>query len=171
MITAFPNQSDSAEANMTATKIETTEAQGLPAYSNSDTGATLMEEKQAFVTLSRLGIFTRLTRDSPQIVEHCTKHGPSQTPNLDRQLQSPRNREFVHGLITALDQAVQEGHCTECAIQKMAELVTAYAQDMKAQKKQGHWSKEEKRALKKELKEVGKRVKSTVKAMKRARKA
>lgn len=45
----------------------------------------------------------------------------------------------------------------------MAHTLTAYVTDMKAAKKSGQWSKEDKKALKAEAKAVGKRVKGSVK--------
>ncbi|KAJ9606388.1 hypothetical protein H2200_009349 [Cladophialophora chaetospira] len=132
------------------TRVESSGADGLPSYNDTEAREVQSEKMQ-----------------DPPAAHPCTKHAPSQTPNLDRELQSPRHREFVHGLIAALDQVVQEEQCTECALEKMTELVTTYVQGLKTDKKQAKWSKEEKRALKKEFKEVAKRMKVTMKAMKK----
>jgi hypothetical protein len=141
--------------------------EGLPSYNDAGVTEMQIDEKQGFVMPPN-----RPPRD-PLILTHtrpiCTKHAPSQTPHLDRELQSPKHRDFIRSLVAALSQIVEEGQCTECALEKTAELVAGYVKEMKQAKKEAKWSKEEKRALKKEVKEMGRRVKGTVKAMKRER--
>jgi GTP1/Obg family GTP-binding protein len=72
-------------------------------------------------------------------------------------------------LIAALNDAVDDDKCTKCATDKVAATMTAYVQELKAAKKNGEWSKEEKKALKGEMKTLFKSVKSDVKAMRKAK--
>ncbi|ETN43576.1 uncharacterized protein HMPREF1541_02735 [Cyphellophora europaea CBS 101466] len=131
------------------TEMESHWAGSLPAYDTTEARAYPPDEKR-----------------EPSSPGPCSKHGPSQTPHLDHELQQPKAKGFVTALIAALQDAVEEGHCTECAFEKTASILTAYAQDMRRAKKSGEvkWSREEKKALKSEIKSVSKRVKGQVKA-------
>lgn len=93
----------------------------------------------------------------------CSQHGPSQTPHLDAQLRQPKTQAALRSLIATLTDAVDGHRCTECTIEATAHTLTAYVTEMKASKKSGQWSKEDKKALKAEAKAVGKRVKGSVK--------
>ncbi|KAE8313185.1 hypothetical protein BDV41DRAFT_576903 [Aspergillus transmontanensis] len=95
----------------------------------------------------------------------CTVHGSSQTPHLDRQLQQPQTKEILQALTVALNDIADERQCTKCAVEAASGLLTGYVREVKAAKKNGQYSKEEKKALKKEIKDLAKGVKRDVKAL------
>ncbi|OGM39931.1 hypothetical protein ABOM_011353 [Aspergillus bombycis] len=95
----------------------------------------------------------------------CTVHGPSQTPHLDRQLQQPQTKEILQALSVALNDIADERQCTKCAVETASGLLTGYVREVKAAKKNGQYSKEERKALKKEVKALGRGVKRDVKAL------
>ncbi|KAE8333070.1 hypothetical protein BDV39DRAFT_199422 [Aspergillus sergii] len=95
----------------------------------------------------------------------CTVHGSSQTPHLDRQLQQPQTKEILQALTVALNDIADERQCTKCAVETASGLLTGYVREVKAAKKNGQYSKEEKKALKKEIKDLAKGVKRDVKAL------
>lgn len=67
-------------------------------------------------------------------------------------------------LISALNDAVNDDRCTKCATETIANTTAAYIRELKAAKKNGEFSKEEKKALKAEAKALFKTVKSEIKA-------
>lgn len=71
---------------------------------------------------------------------------------------------MLRSLIATLNDAVEGKRCTECTVEATANTLTAYVTEMKAAKKSGQWSKEDKRALKAEAKAMRKRIKGSVKA-------
>ncbi|KAB8275324.1 hypothetical protein BDV30DRAFT_236692 [Aspergillus minisclerotigenes] len=95
----------------------------------------------------------------------CTVHGPSQTPHLDRQLQQPETKEILQALSVAFNDIADERQCTKCAVETTSSLLTGYIREVKAAKKNGQYSKEEKKALKKEIKGLAKVVKRDFKAL------
>lgn len=95
----------------------------------------------------------------------CTVHGFSQTPHLDHQLQQPQTKEILQALTVALNDIADERQCTKCAVETASGLLTGYVREVKAAKKNGQYSKEEKKALKKEIKGLAKGVKRDVKAL------
>lgn len=99
---------------------------------------------------------TTTTTNSP-----CPIHPASPTPHIDTHLHQPSNRSYLLSISEALaDLADSEGaHCTKCAIDNVAETLTKLLRDVKMAKKNGEWTKEEKKALKKEAKMLGKGVK------------
>ncbi|KAK4495617.1 hypothetical protein PRZ48_012885 [Zasmidium cellare] len=92
----------------------------------------------------------------------CTIHPTTPTPHLDAQLSSPKYRSYLLSLSEALADLAdaEEPHCTKCSIDSVALTLTQLAKEVKQAKKNGEWSKEEKKALKKESKTLGKAVKA-----------
>ncbi|KAF2167804.1 hypothetical protein M409DRAFT_21952 [Zasmidium cellare ATCC 36951] len=92
----------------------------------------------------------------------CTIHTPSPTPQLDAQLHSPKYREYLLTISEALADLAdaEEPHCTKCSIDTVALTLTELLKDVKAEKKNGAWSKEQAKVLKKEGKLLGKAVKA-----------
>lgn len=70
---------------------------------------------------------------------------------------------MLRSLIATLNDALEGNRCTECTFEATAHTLTAYVTEMKAAKKDGQWSKEDKKALKAEAKAMGKRIKGSVK--------
>jgi hypothetical protein len=91
-------------------------------------------------------------------------HNVSQTPYLDRQLQQPRTKEILQALISALNDIADENQCTQCAVQNSSNALGQYFQELRAAKKNGEWSKEEKKGIRKEIKGLAKGLKRDVKA-------
>ncbi|KAF5864096.1 hypothetical protein ETB97_008502 [Aspergillus alliaceus] len=92
-------------------------------------------------------------------------HGASQTPHLDRQLQTPQSKDILQALIVSLNDIADENQCTKCAVENASTLLTGYVREVRAAKRSGQWSKEEKKALKKEIKALGRGVKRDVKKL------
>ncbi|KAB8231150.1 hypothetical protein BDV23DRAFT_148617 [Aspergillus alliaceus] len=95
----------------------------------------------------------------------CSVHGASQTPHLDRQLQTPQSKDILQALIVSLNDIADENQCTKCAVENASTLLTGYVREVRAAKRSGQWSKEEKKALKKEIKALGRGVKRDVKKL------
>ncbi|KAL4801185.1 hypothetical protein BDV18DRAFT_165201 [Aspergillus unguis] len=95
----------------------------------------------------------------------CTAHGPSQTPHLDHELQQPYAQAIIRSLTEALNDLADETKCTKCTVETASALLTSHARDLRAAKKNGQWSKQEKKALKAEVKGSFKGVKKDVKAL------
>ncbi|KAF5010783.1 hypothetical protein FDECE_3080 [Fusarium decemcellulare] len=112
---------------------------------------------------SSLSPTSTLTNTSEKRESSCPVHGVSQTPHLDEILKS-RSRAELQGLAAALDDLRDENRCAKCAVQTAANLLIGYFQDIREAKKNGQWSKEEKKALKLEIKDLAKSVKADVKS-------
>jgi hypothetical protein len=95
----------------------------------------------------------------------CGVHGASQTPHLDRQLQQSQSKEILQALIMSLNDIADENRCTKCAVESASSLFTGYVREVRAAKRSGKWSKEEKKAIKAEVKSLGKGVKRDIKAL------
>ncbi|KAF7592435.1 hypothetical protein BBP40_000283 [Aspergillus hancockii] len=96
---------------------------------------------------------------------HCGVHGASQTPHLDHQLQQPETKQILQALTIALNDIADENQCTKCAVESASSLLTGYVREIRAAKRNGKWSKEEKKAIKAEVKSLSKGVKRDVKAL------
>ncbi|KAL4756982.1 uncharacterized protein BDW70DRAFT_144105 [Aspergillus foveolatus] len=95
----------------------------------------------------------------------CTVHGPSQIPHLDHELQQPYAQNIIHTLTAALNDLADENKCAKCTVEKFSALLTRHVREIRAAKKNGQWSKEERKALKAEVKSSYKPVKKAVKAL------
>lgn len=90
-------------------------------------------------------------------------HNPSPTPHLSAQIANPQTQAHLRALTTALSNATQEGACLKCTGEAISQTLTAFLQDVRAAKKDGRWSHEEKRALRGEVKDLLKGMKHDVK--------
>ena len=70
----------------------------------------------------------------------------------------------------ALNDLADEGKCTKCTVENISTLLTGHAREIKAAKRNGEWSKEDKKALKAEVKGLFKGVKKDVKGLWKGRK-
>lgn len=61
------------------------------------------------------------------------------------------------------DAANDNGSCAKCSLDTVVQTMTAFVKDLRAAKKSGEWTKEEKRAMKKEAKVLEKGMKKDVK--------
>ncbi|CAL5873436.1 uncharacterized protein PFLUO_LOCUS7715 [Penicillium psychrofluorescens] len=95
----------------------------------------------------------------------CSAHGPSQSPLLDRELQKPEAKEIISALSSALNDLSDEGKCTKCTVENISTLLTSHAREIRAAKQNGEWPKEDRKALKAEVKGLFKGVKKDVKAL------
>ncbi|KAL4961070.1 uncharacterized protein BDV14DRAFT_181106 [Aspergillus stella-maris] len=105
------------------------------------------------------------TTEKPATKAPCAAHGPSQTPHLDHELQQPYAQSIIRALTTALNDLADSNKCTKCTIENSSTLLTTHARDIRAAKKNGQWSKAERKALKAEVKSSFKSVKKDVKAL------
>lgn len=60
---------------------------------------------------------------------------------------------------------VDEKKCTKCTVENISTLLTGHVRDLRAAKQNGVWSKEDKKALKAEIKGLLKPVKKDVKSL------
>ncbi|KAJ5646857.1 hypothetical protein N7490_003229 [Penicillium lividum] len=95
----------------------------------------------------------------------CPTHGPSQSALFDRELQKPQAQEIIRALTKALNDINDNEQCTKCAVQNASTLLTTHVREIKTAKRNGEWTKEERKALKAEVKGVFKPVKKAVKAL------
>ncbi|CRL23854.1 unnamed protein product [Penicillium camemberti] len=95
----------------------------------------------------------------------CLTHGPSQVPLLDHELQKPQAKDIIQTLATALNDIADEKKCTKCTVENISTLLTGHVRDLRAAKRSGVWSKEDKKALKAEIKGLLRPVKKDVKSL------
>ncbi|KAJ5498264.1 hypothetical protein N7453_007315 [Penicillium expansum] len=100
---------------------------------------------------------------SPKV--DCLTHGPSQVPLLDLELQKPQAKDIIRTLAAALNDIADEKKCTKCTVENISTLLTGHVRDLRAAKRSGMWSKEDKKALKTEIKGLLKPVKKDVKSL------
>ncbi|KAJ5824268.1 hypothetical protein N7447_006608 [Penicillium robsamsonii] len=100
---------------------------------------------------------------SPKV--DCVTHGPSQVPLLDRELQKLQAKDIIRTLATALNDITDEKKCTKCTVENISNLLTSHVRDLRAAKRSGMWTKEDKKALKMEIKGLLKPVKKDVKSL------
>ncbi|KAJ5170520.1 uncharacterized protein N7500_003303 [Penicillium coprophilum] len=96
---------------------------------------------------------------------NCSTHGPSQVPLLDRELQNQQAKDIIRTLTTALNDLTDEKKCTKCTVENISTLLTGHVRDLRAAKRSGMWSKEDKKALKAEIKCLLKPLKKDVKSL------
>ncbi|KAJ6168393.1 hypothetical protein N7497_001236 [Penicillium chrysogenum] len=102
-------------------------------------------------------------KHSPKV--DCLTHGPSQVPLLDSELQRPQAKDIIHTLAEALNDIADEKKCTKCTAENISTLITGHVRDLRAAKRSGMWSKEDKRALKVEIKGLLKPAKKDIKSL------
>lgn len=95
----------------------------------------------------------------------CLTHGPSQSPLFDRELQKPRSTEIIKALSMALNDLADEQYCTNCTVEQISTLLTGYVREMREAKRSGEWSKEDRKALKTEVKAIFKPAKKNIRAL------
>ncbi|KAL4748031.1 hypothetical protein BDW72DRAFT_215083 [Aspergillus terricola var. indicus] len=120
------------------------------------------EKPPAFVSVEHSGWDTSEKKASKA---PCTVHGASQTPHLDHELQQPYAQNIIRTLTAALNDLADEKKCTKCTVEKSSALLTSHVRDIRAAKQNGQWSKEERKALKAEVKSSFKPMKKAVKAL------
>lgn len=64
----------------------------------------------------------------------------------------------------AFADAANPEECTKCAAESGSKAITSFVRDVKEAKKRGEWSKEDKKAIKKELKDTFKPLKGEMKS-------
>lgn len=69
----------------------------------------------------------------------------------------------MHALSTALSDTANSRGCLKCTIKDTVHMLTVYARDYKANRKNEPWSKEEKKAMKAEVKAFFGEIKRDVK--------
>jgi len=100
----------------------------------------------------------------------CYVHGASQTPHLDAHLRQPSTQALLQKLSTAIGEIGNENCCSKCATESAARTMTVYLAELRAAKKNGSWTDEEKKGLKTEAKGLFKEVKKDVKKVWKANK-
>lgn len=95
----------------------------------------------------------------------CLTHGPSQVPRVDRELQKPQAKEIIRTLVAALNDITDEKKCTKCTVESISTILTGQVRDLRAAKRNGTWSKEDKKALKAEVKALFKPMKKDLKSL------
>ncbi|KAJ5977290.1 hypothetical protein N7501_000632 [Penicillium viridicatum] len=103
----------------------------------------------------------KLTSPKPD----CLTHGPSQVPLLDHELQKQQAKDIIQTLATAVNDIADEKKCTKCTVENISALLIDNVRDLRAAKRSGVWSKEDKKALKVEIKYLLKPVKKDVKGL------
>ncbi|KAJ5400580.1 hypothetical protein N7465_011069 [Penicillium sp. CMV-2018d] len=131
---------------MTEFKIDDSKA---PSYTSVDHVELHNTEKQQ----------QKLTSPKPD----CLTHGPSQVPLLDHELQKQQTKDIIQTLATAVNDIADEKKCTKCTVEIISALLVGHVRDLRAAKQSGVWSKEDKKALKAEIKYLLKPVKKDVK--------
>jgi hypothetical protein len=96
----------------------------------------------------------------------CQVHGQSETPHLDKLLQN-RPKAELQGLTDAIDSLTRGDQCAKCAVQAAATIIIGFLQELYTAKKTGKISKEDKKALKSEVKGLVKGIKGDVKIRKK----
>lgn len=69
----------------------------------------------------------------------------------------------MHALGTALNDTANSNGCLKCTIKDAVHMLTVYARDYKANRKNDPWTKEEKKAMKMEVKTFFQEIKRGVK--------
>ncbi|CAH0027107.1 unnamed protein product [Clonostachys rhizophaga] len=93
----------------------------------------------------------------------CPRHGASTTPTIDKHLRQFHVNDRLQALApgtTALD---GQG-CTRCTVEAVTSVLSGYTRDLKAAKKSGQLTKQERKAMKAEAKAMSKEIKKNLKA-------
>lgn len=91
------------------------------------------------------------------------EHAPSQTPILDKLLSEPTTKARIQTIAAAINDLGDESKNTQSALRTAFMTVAEMAKDAKKEKKEGRWSKEDKKALKEELKPMFQDIKKEMK--------
>lgn len=91
----------------------------------------------------------------------CPHSGTTPTPILDAHLRQASTRARLLELRDALDRviAADEGNCIKCTTSQAAGALFLYLRDLREAKKNGEYSKQDKKAWKEEVKGLAKDVK------------
>lgn len=149
-------------APRTATKASQNSQDPLPPYSRMDASSPTLDEKssRSLISLPECDINSMHRHHD----HGCSHHGTeSQTPHLDALLQQPNTRAALLALSSAFAAAAEDDRCLKCVIDSVVPDVAQCMQDFKKQKKAGEFSKEDKKAMKKEMKALFKGVKGAAK--------
>ncbi|KAJ5928809.1 hypothetical protein N7466_007765 [Penicillium verhagenii] len=95
----------------------------------------------------------------------CPTHGPSQSERFDRELERPQAQEIIRALKQALNDINDQEKCTKCAVENASTVLTTQVREIREAKRNGEWTKEERKALKAETKAIFKPVKKSIKAL------
>lgn len=96
----------------------------------------------------------------------CEVHGITQTPHLDKLLQNRPKAELRD--LADIVQALNDGdQCAKCAVQAAVTIITGFVQELYTAKKSGKLSKEDKKALKLEVKGLVKGMKGDIKSQRK----
>lgn len=77
----------------------------------------------------------------------------------------PRSQQILKGLAEALNDLANEKKCTRCAVQDISTQITGHVREMREAKRNGEWTKEDRKAMKAEFKAVFKPMKKDIKAL------
>lgn len=142
----------------------------LPPYASPDPRSQKMEE-QLKTSDSQSTLTSEKVKGTTHLARECHVHGPSKTPLIEAHLRQPGTKASVQALINSLSNAIEEEKCLKCAMQDAARTLTSCARDYRTAKKNGQWSREEKKALKAEAKGLANDLKGIVKATWKASRA
>lgn len=101
----------------------------------------------------------------------CTHYPTSPTPFLDAYLTSSTAKNAVQSLNTTLEDLIDSDHCTRCTANEAARTLTRYLFEMRQANKAGDWRKEDKKAMKVELKGLMREIQGVVREEKAKLKA
>ncbi|KAJ5332722.1 hypothetical protein MYU51_015315 [Penicillium brevicompactum] len=104
-----------------------------------------------------------VSKTSPK--QPCSTRGHNQAPLLDGELMKPRSQQVLKGLAGALNDLASEKKCTRCTVEDLATQITGHVREMREAKRNGEWTKEERKAMKAEFKAVFKPMKKEIKAL------
>ncbi|CAP91758.1 Pc13g06890 [Penicillium rubens Wisconsin 54-1255] len=105
------------------------------------------------------------TVDSVDLDDAEKQEVKHQVPLLDSELQRPQAKDIIHTLAKALNDIADEKKCTKCTAENISTLITGHVRDLRAAKRSGMWSKEDKKALKVEIKGLLKPAKKDIKSL------
>ena len=80
-------------------------------------------------------------------------------------MQRPQAKDIIHTLAKALNDIADGKKCTKCTAESISTLITGHVRDLRAAKRSGMWSKEDKKALKVEIKGLLKPAKKDIKSL------
>ncbi|KAM0250865.1 hypothetical protein ACHAP5_002085 [Fusarium lateritium] len=96
----------------------------------------------------------------------CAVHGITQTPHLDKLLQNRPKAKIQE--LADIAQTLNDGEqCAKCAVQAAVAIITGFVQEMYTAKRSGKLSKEDKKALKLEVKGLMKGIKGDIKSQRK----
>ncbi|CAI6341402.1 unnamed protein product [Periconia digitata] len=93
----------------------------------------------------------------------CDAHSRASIPFIHAQLQQQQAKEAIRAISIAFGNLADGSGCSECILREIAQTVTLCLRELKTAKKNGKWSKEEKKTMKREVKVAFKDIKREVK--------